>query len=626
MNWTGNYAEANIAGTATSGTTTSLTFSAASWTTNAFANFTLAITSGTGSGQEAVITSNTATVLTFPTLSTAPDATSVFEIIMAINDGDHFTGNTTITNQIWRMEPSSIAYVDGNYTITPNGTTAIRFLNTESTVSGIETNSYLTSSKAAWGYVHIAVNDSAPAIEWGFMEIKGANYVMYIDPSNAVGDGSGMVNFYAENGNNSFLLGSSWKGDTVFSNILLKDCGGNVTLSFPSSEASTSSVTFKNCWVENVSGVHLFAANGSTTQVLDSCVHIDYNNNQFIYAVSGKTQEIRDSYFTSAPGASGIIIGQASASNAGIQKLTRNYIKGCNRPGLFASDSTGTFTSSFNSYIASISGTYQVWNIGGAGYEDVMTSDYDYIVGFAGAVIGNVDTSNATTSTETPAQYSELTSARTNAQSSQVKPLTTDNIVEGTPTSSQITITFDSTNAGIYSTTVDADSASGGTTLNVTATTGFEVGETIEIGYGTAREETGVIASISAGVSLTLTANLTYTHTSAQGDAVAKCLRNKIIPFIAYGVTTGVYDMQSTVPPREQFGKIWTSQITEYNGNAVSFDVTGHSVTLDNLEGGTTYYYKCCGYLPDGTLIEGTEGDFTTSAVSGGGGANAFVY
>jgi len=66
--------------------------------------------------------------------------------------------------------------------------------------------------------------------------------------------------------------------------------------------------------------------------------------------------------------------------------------------------------------------------------------------------------------------------------------------------------------------TVDADSASGQKILNLAATTNFESGQTIIIGEGTAREETKVIDTVQAGVSITMTANLDYTHTAVQAD------------------------------------------------------------------------------------------------------------
>ncbi len=68
-------------GTATGGSTTTLTDSAKSWTTNVHANRAVTITSGTGSGQAGRIASNTGTALTIGTAwAVAPDATSVYRV------------------------------------------------------------------------------------------------------------------------------------------------------------------------------------------------------------------------------------------------------------------------------------------------------------------------------------------------------------------------------------------------------------------------------------------------------------------------------------------------------------------------------------------------------------------
>lgn len=69
-------------------------------------------------------------------------------------------------------------------------------------------------------------------------------------------------------------------------------------------------------------------------------------------------------------------------------------------------------------------------------------------------------------------------------------------------------------------TTVDADSNSGQKVLSVAATTGLYPGDRLGIGEGTAREEFGFIATVSAGVSVTLMDNLASTHTAVQADAV----------------------------------------------------------------------------------------------------------
>lgn len=81
-------------------------------------------------------------------------------------------------------------------------------------------------------------------------------------------------------------------------------------------------------------------------------------------------------------------------------------------------------------------------------------------------------------------------------------------------------------------TTVDADSASGQKVLNVASTTGFQVGGVVRINSGGPRQEDRIIGSIQAGVSLTVTANLTYTHTLGDADAVATqvCLSTQAVP------------------------------------------------------------------------------------------------
>lgn len=69
-------------GTATSGTTTTLTDTGASWTTDQFQHYVLEITAGTGSGQARTVTSNTATVITVGSaFGVALDNTSVYRLV-----------------------------------------------------------------------------------------------------------------------------------------------------------------------------------------------------------------------------------------------------------------------------------------------------------------------------------------------------------------------------------------------------------------------------------------------------------------------------------------------------------------------------------------------------------------
>lgn len=72
-------------GTATAGTTTTLTDSNAAWGVNMWAGYTLLIDGGTGSPQTLVVVSNTATALTFAA-ATAPDNTSTYKLYRGTNE------------------------------------------------------------------------------------------------------------------------------------------------------------------------------------------------------------------------------------------------------------------------------------------------------------------------------------------------------------------------------------------------------------------------------------------------------------------------------------------------------------------------------------------------------------
>lgn len=78
---TTHYEIADSWGLATAGTTTSITETTTkNWTTNMWAGKRVRVTGGTGLGQEAAITSNTATALTTGSI-TAPDTTSTYAIL-----------------------------------------------------------------------------------------------------------------------------------------------------------------------------------------------------------------------------------------------------------------------------------------------------------------------------------------------------------------------------------------------------------------------------------------------------------------------------------------------------------------------------------------------------------------
>lgn len=84
-------------GTASSGTTTSLTDSTQSWTVDGWTNYVVWIYAGTGVGQYAAITSNTSDTLSFATVTTAPDATSKYRIIPDCVITQSYNGDDTNT-------------------------------------------------------------------------------------------------------------------------------------------------------------------------------------------------------------------------------------------------------------------------------------------------------------------------------------------------------------------------------------------------------------------------------------------------------------------------------------------------------------------------------------------------
>jgi hypothetical protein len=96
-------------GTATAGAATTLTNASAGWGVNQWQGFVLAITGGTGSGQTTTVTSNTATVLTVPTLATPPDNTSQYKLYrLTSEDTVNVTAGAFERGDTWAKETTTV--------------------------------------------------------------------------------------------------------------------------------------------------------------------------------------------------------------------------------------------------------------------------------------------------------------------------------------------------------------------------------------------------------------------------------------------------------------------------------------------------------------------------------------
>ena len=103
-----------------SATSTTLTKTAAGWTSNAYANYTVVIVSGTGVGQRRTVASNTATVLTVSQAwTTTPDTTSTFVVVDEVIESDKQFGavasapfSTTRLGYMVKVNASGTAYLD----------------------------------------------------------------------------------------------------------------------------------------------------------------------------------------------------------------------------------------------------------------------------------------------------------------------------------------------------------------------------------------------------------------------------------------------------------------------------------------------------------------------------------
>jgi len=624
VNWTGSYAITGLgSGTPTGVTSTTLTNTNATFPTSpSLVNWTIRVLTGVGTGSTAVITSNTSTVLTFSGgwSSTQPTTGSTYELVAIIANGDAVTGALTFGNNcITEIANNAVVTVSSAVAVTFNGTCIVRWNKTETTYATIQWANRTTSTMGAWTGLNLnGASLSGGGINW--IKIMDAATALTIAPGSATGTGSGIGPLWVDACLNSVWTSSgTLDQNKVWSGIYAANCK-SANLGYATGGSSFSEI-FQRCWIEkSFSSICTFASNASTIQMLRDSVNLCLQNQQMDnVGGSSKFNIVQDNYYSGTEQNDGaILMGNSTGTGTVNYQMQRNVINSSRSGFGGGSSSLGVFKSAFNDWIKDRWTAFQCINITNSTSYGTSTSDNDYMSGTNGGCLENIDTSASTTSTATPHQYSVLTATRTNAKSVRNRPLVIDNVVVGTPTDKSVAVNFDCQNGAVSgqgSSSVTSDSASGQTVLSTTTTTGFEVNELIEIGYGTARYETARIASISAGTSLTLTANLAFSHTAAQADTIKKQLRHFGLPFVRYGTSSGSYNMQTEIPQEsETRGLLFAGFKTTYNGTALSWNRLGHSLTLNNLYPSTTYYIQACAYTPHGELLTSTETSFTTAA------------
>lgn len=614
-NWSGIKTNPNPTGTST-GLNSSISFNDTTANWNDMTNWELRITAGTGVGQKRTILLNTAITITITEAwDIVPDDTSEYELVLILRDQDHIVGNLTLgAGIITELEDNATILFDGNYTLLFANSVKCNWNKSKNTLVTFQPNQITVQGKAGfWGYIYFQANVSY-AINFSYISIKCANYGLIAGSSVGMGDFSGIhhIRFkslglniiqrgYASDTQNTKITHLLYEGGYATGKILLNP--------FVNTNYEEE---YDRLWIENcqASGISWASLNSAKKQIIRNAVFKESFSSSAtnIRGDADKRIFLIDSYFSSRKENAYYAHGLNVDTN-GKTFVSRNVSK-------MSYEIYNTYAhamsiiSRFNDYYAKTPLYHYAFYITSA---TEVTSDNDYIAGRLQADPTNVDISEAMSSTENPAQYIGLTSARTNAKATLNKLLEIDNIQLSNLVSDSVDVSFDCKNSHV-GTTVDQDSNSGQKVLYIVDTSDFEEKETVEIGFGTARQEEGIIDTIQIGVSITLKENLTYTHTAVQADTIKKQLRHFGLPFIKYGIVSGEYDNETPLPSPDKWGAIYCDFETDFFGRTYEWKKHGHSVKLEGLTEGTTYYYKVFAYTPLGDLMESVESSFTTVA------------
>jgi len=612
-NWSGTLTNTNPTGTST-GLNSALSLNDTGATWSDMTNWELRITAGLGAGQTRIIQSNTAiTIIVTEAWDIVPDDTSQYELVLIFRDQDHIVGNLTLgAGIITELEDSATILFDGNYTLLFANSVKCNWNKSKTTLVTFQPNQITVQGKTAfWGYIYFQANVSY-AIKFSYISIKCANYGLIAGSSVGMGDFSGIhhIRFkslglnilqrgYGADVQNTKITHLLYEGGYATSKLLLNPFSNTVY-----------EEEYDRLWIENcqASGISWASLNSAKKQIIRNAVFKESFTSSAtnIRGDADKRIFLIDSYFSSKV-ANAYYAHGLNVDTNGKTFVSRNI-------STMSYEIYNTYAhamsiiSRFNDYYAKTPRYHYAFYITNA---SEAISDNDFICGRLQADPSNVDISEAITSTENPIQYMGLTSARTNAKSTLNKLLELDNIQLSNLASDSVDVGFDCKNSH-SGTTVDQDSNSGQKVLYITDTSDFEEREVVEIGFGTERQEEGIIDTIQDGISITLKENLQYTHTLAQADIVKKQLRHFGLPFIKYGKVSGDYDNETPLPSPDKWGAIYCGFENDFYGRTYDWKKWGHAVKLEGLTQGTTYYAKVYAYTPLGDLMESAEFNFTT--------------
>lgn len=190
-------------GTATSGSATTVVNTGKAWTVNQWANFQVRITAGTGAGKLAIITSNTATTLTFPTVTTALDVTSQY-IIEGSDDAIYYINSGSVLLQ--------------RYNIGANTWTSLSPGTARTNAPGVGTGSICAWVKESTDTLFNTENSIVNGRRiYSFNALSSALCLDYYDiPSNAwtngvaIGRMNNVSGFFNNQGSSGTVIGDNW--------------------------------------------------------------------------------------------------------------------------------------------------------------------------------------------------------------------------------------------------------------------------------------------------------------------------------------------------------------------------------------------------------------------------------